>query len=248
MARLPRFNLPGYPQHVIVRGNNRQAIFYGNEYYAFYLRKLDKAIEQFPCQLHAYVLMTNHVHLLITPMENNALSKAMQSIGRVYVQQFNYLNNRSGTLWEGRYKATLIESNQYLLACQRYIELNPVRADMVEHPAEYPWSSYRRNALGDENTLITPHSLYQSLGNTDVVRYRQYQGLFDNEIPKRKMNKIREMTNKSWVLGDERFKAEIAAKIDRQVEPKSKGGDRRSDDYKKATSIVSGPIDNSIAI
>ena len=123
MARLPRFNLPGYPQHVIVRGNNRQAIFYGNGDYVFYLRKLEKAIEQYSCQLHAYVLMTNHVHLLITPLEDDALSKVMQSIGRVYVQQFNYLNNRSGTLWEGRYKATLIESNQYLLACQRYIEL-----------------------------------------------------------------------------------------------------------------------------
>ena len=137
MPRLPRFNIPGYPQHVIVRGNNREPIFYEDGDYEFYLEKLQKALGQYHCQLHAYVLMTNHVHLLITPLEENSLSKAMQSLGRVYVQQFNCLYKRSGTLWEGRYRATLIDSNQYLLACQRYIELNPVRAEMVEHSGGY---------------------------------------------------------------------------------------------------------------
>ncbi len=231
MPRLPRFNIPGYPQHVIIRGNNREPIFYGNGDYAFYLKKLEKALTQYLCQLHAYVLMTNHVHLLITPLEENSLSKAMQSVGRVYVQQFNHLYKRSGTLWEGRYKATLIDSNQYLLSCQRYIELNPVRAEMVTHPAEYPWSSYRYNALGDMNSLITPHDLYYSLGDTDDQRQSQYQGLFKDEISNQTLLEIREMTNKSWVLGDERFQSEIAAKINRAVAPKPKGGDRRSKQY-----------------
>lgn len=231
MARQPRFNLPGYPQHVIVRGNNRESIFYDNGDYAFYLKKLEKALSNYHCQLHAYVLMTNHVHLLITPMQDNSLSKAMQSVGRVYVQQFNQLYRRTGTLWEGRYKATLIDSNQYLLACQRYIELNPVRAEMVAHPAEYPWSSYRCNALGDNNTLITPHDIYNNLGNSHEVRQRQYQALFENEVSDKTISEIREMTNKSWVLGEERFRLEIESKIDRAVAPRPKGGDRRSKKY-----------------
>ena len=237
MARLPRFNLPGYPQHVIVRGNNRESIFCGNGDYAFYLKKLEKALIQYRCQLHAYVLMTNHVHLLITPLEENSLSKVMQSIGRVYVQQFNYLYQRTGTLWEGRYKATLIDSNQYLLACQRYIELNPVRAEMVEHPAEYPWSSYRSNAFGDKNTLISPHELYNALGENEEERQRQYQALFDNEVSKKTISEIRAMTNKSWVLGDDRFRSEIEAKIDRALAPKPKGGDRRSKKYQNRKAV-----------
>lgn len=234
MARQPRFNIIGYPQHVIIRGNNKEPIFYGNGDYAYYLKKLEKAITQHPCHLHAYVLMTNHVHLLITPMEEKSLSKAMQSLGRVYVQQFNHLYKRTGTLWEGRYKATLIDSNHYLLACQRYIELNPVRADMVTHPAEYPWSSYRYNALGDKNKLLSPHALYSDLGITAEQRQLQYQTLFESDIASKTISQIREMTNKSWVLGDERFKTEIANKLNRAVSPKPKGGDRRSDKYREA--------------
>ena len=234
MARQPRFNIIGYPQHVIIRGNNKEPIFYGSGDYAFYLKKLEKAVTQYRCHLHAYVLMTNHVHLLITPMEENSLSKAMQSLGRVYVQQFNHLYERTGTLWEGRYKATLIDSNYYLLACQRYIELNPVRADMVAHPAEYPWSSYRYNALGDKSTLLSPHDIYSDLGSTAQARQSQYQSLFERDIESKTISEIREMTNKSWVLGDERFKAEIANKLNRAVSPKPKGGDRRSEKYQNS--------------
>ena len=196
------------------------------------MEKLQKALGQYHCQLHAYVLMTNHVHLLITPLEENSLSKAMQSLGRVYVQQFNYLYKRSGTLWEGRYRATLIDSNQYLLACQRYIELNPVRAEMVEHSGEYPWSSYRCNALGEENALITQHDLYKDLGDSNGQRQQQYRALFESEIPNKTLTEIREMTNKSWVLGDDRFRSQIATKIERAVAPKLKGGDRKSEKYR----------------
>ena len=149
MARQPRFVLPGQPQHVIQRGNNRQDIFRADEDYAFYLEKAEEAANKHECDIHAYVLMTNHVHLLVTPHLENSISKMMQMIGRYYVQYFNYRYRRTGTLWEGRYKASLIDSEQYLLTCMRYIELNPVRAtNMADHPSDYRWSSYGSNATG----------------------------------------------------------------------------------------------------
>lgn len=148
MARLPRFFLPGQPQHVILRGNNRTEIFCAEADYRFYLGKLRLACEKHGCDIHAYVLMTNHVHLLLTPQEEQSVGKALQMLGRYYVQFFNHRYQRTGTLWEGRYKATLIDTEAYLLTCMRYIELNPVRAGMVAHPSEYPWSSYGYNALG----------------------------------------------------------------------------------------------------
>ena len=158
MARLPRFVIPGQPQHVIVRGNNREPIFYAEEDYRFYLEKLQQACEKHQCDLHAYVLMTNHVHLLITPHTEDGISKSLQMLGRYYVQYFNHTYQRTGTLWEGRYKATLIDSERYLLTCYRYIELNPVRAEgMVDHPSEYPWSSYRYNVVGESDPLVVPH-------------------------------------------------------------------------------------------
>lgn len=159
MARLPRFVIPGHPQHVIVRGNNREPIFYTEADYQFYLEKLKQACDKHSCDVHAYVLMTNHVHLLITPHKENGISKTMQMLGRYYVQYFNYSYERTGTLWEGRYKASLIDSDNYALICYRYIELNPVRADMVDHPSEYPWSSYSHNALGEKNERVMHHHL-----------------------------------------------------------------------------------------
>lgn len=167
MARLPRFVFPGHPQHVIIRGNNREPIFVANEDYRFYLDKLQEACIKHLCDVHAYVLMTNHVHLLITPNNEDSISKVMQMLGRYYVQYFNCSYKRTGTLWEGRYKASLVDSEAFALTCYRYIELNPVRANMVTHPAEYPWSSYRQNALGLEDKLVTSHYLYDALGNSD---------------------------------------------------------------------------------
>ena len=170
MARLPRLFLPGQPIHAIQRGNNREPIFSAEEDYRYYLECLGKAAGEQGLAIHAYVLMTNHVHLLVTPDSEDSLSKAMQSVGRRYVQYFNHTYQRTGTLWEGRYKSTLIQSSRYLLTCMRYIELNPVRADMVGHPADYPWSSYCANAQGEENALLTPHALYRRLGPTPVAR------------------------------------------------------------------------------
>lgn len=234
MARLPRFVIPGQPQHVIVRGINREAIFYKNEDYEFYLDKLKDACERHHCQLHAYVLMTNHVHLLLTPKIESSIGKTIQSVGRYYVQYFNYHYERTGTLWEGRYKATLIDSETYLLTCYRYIELNPVRAKMVDHPAEYPWSSYQYNARGKVNQNITPHRLYIRLAKTAQARQKAYRALFQRRLSDQLLDTIRESTNKAWVLGSNRFKRRIEKKLNRRAVPLPKGGDRRSEKYRES--------------
>lgn len=232
MARLPRFVVPGQPQHVIVRGNNRTEIFCAAADYHFYLEKLQSACETHGCGLHAYVLMTNHVHLLISPQAEQSLPKAMQMLGRYYVQYYNYSYQRTGTLWEGRYKATLIDTEAYLLTCMRYIELNPVRAGMVTHPSEYPWSSYHHNALGQPSQLLAPHMEYESLGKSDEERQAAYRQLFKHRISEHSITAIREATNKAWVLGNDRFKQRIQKKLERRVEPKPKGGDRKSEQFK----------------
>jgi putative transposase len=216
---------------VIVRGNNRSEIFCADADYQFYLEKLKLACDKHACQLHAYVLMTNHLHLLITPQEEQSIGKAMQMLGRYYVQYYNYTYRRTGTLWEGRYKATLIDSEAYLLTCMRYIELNPVRAGMVAHPADYPWSSYRSNAQGQANELVTPQLEYQRLGKTDEDRQAAYRQLFKHHIAESGLNEIRDATNKAWVLGDDRFKQRIQRQLERRVEPNAKGGDRKSEKF-----------------
>jgi putative transposase len=232
MARLPRFIIPGQPQHVILRGNNRTEIFCAEADYQFYRDKLQDACTTHSCHLHAYVLMTTHIHLLITPNEEQSLSKTIQMLGRYYVQYFNYCYQRTGTLWEGRYKATLIDSENYLLTCMRYIELNPVRANMVAHPSEYPWSSYRHNAVGQLDELITPHTEYQRLDKTAEERQSVYRQLFNHHISEASLSEIRTATNKAWVLGNDRFKQRIQAKLDRRVEPMARGGDRKSEKFK----------------
>jgi len=237
MARHPRFVLQGQPQHVIQRGNNRDIIFVADEDYQYYLQKLDDACKKYCCELHAYILMTNHVHLLITPYSKNGIGKVMQYIGRYYVQYFNHQYQRTGTLWEGRYKATLLDSESYLLTCSRYIELNPVRAGMVENPADYPWSSYHFNALGKKNNLISSHVVYKSLGKDDGSRQSRYCGLFDNHMSKVDIDDIREATNKAWVLGNDRFKAKVEQLIDRQIQAKARGGDRRSKLFKEKDNV-----------
>lgn len=233
MARLPRFVLVGHPQHIIIRGNNREPVFNADEDYLFFLDKLSNAAKKHQCEIHAYVLMTNHIHLLATPHTENGISKMMQMLGRYYVQYYNYTNKRSGTLWEGRYKASLIDSETYTLLCYRYIELNPVRADMVQHPSEYPWSSYRANALGCYNALISPHYIYCALGQDDATRQTQYRSLFTGQIDEMSLAQMREATNKAWVLGSEHFKQKIANQLNRRSDKLPKGGDRKSDEYQK---------------
>ncbi len=148
MPRKARFNLLGVPQHVIQRGNNREPCFFSEADYIRYLEDLQTAADKHECHIHAYILMTNHVHILVTPFKDMGISLMMQSLGRCYVKYINHAYQRTGTLWEGRYKASLVDSERYLLTCMQYIESNPVRASMVEHPGDYRWSSYSYNAYG----------------------------------------------------------------------------------------------------
>ena len=238
MARQPRYGLARQPQHVIQRGNNRQTIFSEDADYRFFLKKLQAAAEKHNCAIHAYVLMTNHVHLLVSPYEEDGIGKMMQMLGRYYVQYYNYRYRRTGTLWEGRYRATPIDTEQYLLTCMRYIELNPVRANnMATHPSEYPWSSYRCNALGEQNALLTPHPEYQRLGKTSEERQAAYRQLFRARIADETLDEIREATNKAWVLGGDRFKRKLALQLDRRIAPTARGGDHKSNAYRKQTRI-----------
>jgi putative transposase len=218
MARHPRFALPGYTQHVIQRGNNRDIIFFG-------------------CAIHAYVFMTNHVHLLMTPQTATAISQVMQALGRVYVQYFNHRYRRTGTLWEGRFRASVIDTDRYLLTCHRYIELNPVRAGMVSRPESYPWSSYRRNALGRNDDLLTPHSLYKNLGSTVDARCAAYRALFTEALSQETLETIRESTNKAWAMGHDQFRKRIEALLERQSAPKRRGGDRKSARFRNGDEI-----------
>ncbi len=182
---------------------------------------------------HAYVLMTNHVHLLITPHKDVSLAKMMQMVGRYYVQYFNYNYHRTGTLWEGRYKSTLVDSDIYALICYRYIELNPVRAGMVMLPEDYPWSSYRFNALGYDDDKVTQHALYLGLAETPELRLIQYRALFEHHLSSKLIDAIRYATNKSWVLGNASFQQKIEQQVKRRIAPKPRGGDRRSAQYKQ---------------
>lgn len=232
MARLPRYAVPGQPQHVIQRGNNRSVLFAAAKDYQFFRDCLQTACEHHGSQVHAYVFMTNHVHLLMTPKTESAIGKVMQSVGRRYVQYFNYTSGRTGTLWEGRYRATLIDTERYLLSCYRYIELNPVRAGLVDAPGEYPWSSYGANALGRVDSLVTMHGLYLGLGTDPDTRRSTYRALFQENMDASTLSAIRDATHKGWALGTDRFRDEVTKLLKRRAQPSPRGGDRRSRSYR----------------
>lgn len=210
MARGLRICPAGVPQHIIQRGNNRQVCFVGDEDFVAYRQWLEEAAKWHNVKIHAWIFMTNHVHLLATPDEDGAISAMMQSLGRRYVRYFNRAYRRTGTLWEGRFKSCLIHSDTYLLACLRYIELNPVRAMMVSDPAAYHWSSYHAHARGITTTLWTPHEQYLALGNTPAARVLAYRQLFMRDISSRELNDIRHAVNTGLSLGNDRFREEIA--------------------------------------
>lgn len=228
MARLARLYAPGCAHHVIQRGNNRQACFHNSKDKHVYLKYLQEASVAHGVAVHAYVLMTNHVHLLVTPESEKSCGKTMQSLGRRYVRYFNNQNNRTGTLWEGRYRSTLIDSDNYFIAVSRYIELNPVRADMVSSPSEYRWSSFGFNGLGRSDPLITPHPLYLSLSSDRVKRTQKYLAMFEAPISQELVADLREATNKGWAFGGKHFRKQIATRANRQVASSGWGGYRRS--------------------
>ena len=217
MPRKPRFTLPGVPQHVIQRGNNREPCFLAEQDYRRYLEDLADSAGKSACRIHAYVLMTNHVHLLTTPMQEQGIGDMMQALGRRYVYYINKTYRRTGTLWEGRYKASLVDSDAYLLTCMRYIELNPVRAEMVSHPGEYQWSSYAANAQGRVDPLVAAHPVYTALGTTTAGRQSAYRELFRHHLDNDVLHEIREALNHELVLGRSYFKDKIEAMTERQT-------------------------------
>ena len=223
MPRKPRMYLPGIPAHVVQRGNNREPSFFAEDDYRFYLDRLGRALKRYRVQLHAYVLMTNHVHLLLTPEDETGISKAMSLLGQHYVQYINVTYRRSGTLWEGRHKASIVNADEYLLSCYRYIELNPVRAGMVESPDAYPWSSYRHHAWGEANPLIHDHPLYVDLGQTAASRQYAYRGLFRVDLTDKALHTIRRATHFNYPLGNGRFRDKIEATLKRQVGQAKRG-------------------------
>ena len=219
MARPARYFLPDQPLHVIQRGNNRSALFFAPDDYAQYRLWLAEAAAAYGCAVHAYVLMTNHVHLLVTPTRSESLPRTMQSLGRRYVRYVNETYRRTGTLWEGRYRAAPIDSEAYFLACCRYIELNPVRAGMVAAPGDYAWSSWRAHAEGAHDPLLTEHELHRALGATPAERQAAYGALFDDALDPEFVEAVRTATNGGWALGGERFKRQIAEALGRRVTP-----------------------------
>ncbi len=226
MPRKPRFYLPGVPVHVVQRGNDRQAVFFADEDYLAYLSWLREGAGRHGCLIHAYVLMTNHVHLLLTPQSRDSISRTVQFLGRKYVGYVNHQYRRSGTLWEGRHKGSLIDSSAYALACSRYIELNPVRAGMVDAPSDYRWSSYRANAFGVVGQWLMPTREYMALGNDDQQRRHRYRELFRSSLEPEQVHAIRSCVQTGTPLGSERFRAQIEQMTGRRVGQSRRGRPR----------------------
>ena len=203
MARQPRLVLPGVALHVIQRGNNRSLCFRSGSDQALYLCFLREFSAKFECQVHAYCLMPNHVHLLMTPALGDACAAMMRDLGQRYVRHFNRRYGRTGTLWEGRFRSCVADSADYVLACYRYIELNPVRAGLAQRPEHYEWSSHAVNIGRRTDRLIKPHVEFLALGNDTGARHRSYVGLFDEALPPSTVGAIRKATNGGRRLGSE---------------------------------------------
>lgn len=223
MARLPRLTLPGYPHHVIQRGNNRQPIFATSADRQVLLDLLFDNAKKFEVAIHAYVLMGNHFHLLATPQTLDGLPLMMQAVGRRYVRYFNDTQQRSGTLWEGRYKSTLIQAERYLLACMAYIDLNPVRTGLVAHPRDYPWSSFGHYTGQRIDRLITPHALFWELGNTPFAREAAYAQLVLSGISVVQQAALTDAALQGWALGEPDFVADLQKRTARRVSKGSAG-------------------------
>ncbi len=230
MPRLPRICPPDIPQHIIQRGNNRQPCFAAARDFSAYARWLHEFSCEFGVAVHAWVFMTNHVHLLATPRNENGISRMMQCVGRQYVRHFNRSYGRTGTLWEGRFKSSLVDEEGYFLVCQRYIELNPVRAGMVGDPAGYRWSSYHAHALGSMPKLWSPHEVYLRLGSTDFNRRAHYRELIGQRLGQPVLDQIRTSVNKNLPLGSDRFTVKIERMTGRRLTPAKRGPKSRTAD------------------
>lgn len=223
MARLPRLTVPGYPHHIIQRGNNRQAIFATDSDYEMLLSLLDEHARQHGVALHAYVLMSNHFHLLATPDEAGGIPQMMQAVGRRYVRYFNQRQARTGTLWEGRYRSTLIQAERYLLACMVYLDLNPVRAGMVADPADYRWSSHAHYLGRRADRMVIPHPLYWELGNTPFSREAAYGDMVRAGISGEQQRALTDSVMRGWALGEPDYVADLQKLTGRRVSKSAAG-------------------------
>jgi putative transposase len=227
MPRAPRFILADQPHHIIQRGNNRQPIFFDDRDRRLFLTMLGEVLEAEGVALHAYVLMTNHIHLLATPRHPAAIGRLMQSLGRRYVGHVNRAQGRTGTLWEGRFKSTIVDSETYVMACYRYIEANPVRAGMVARATDYRWSSHAANAHGATDPRVTPHDCYLGLGEAPGERQAAYRAHFDAGLTPELLDTLRDSAQRGWVPGSETFRQAIAAALGRPVDPPIRGRPRK---------------------
>lgn len=226
MPRQSRPVIPGVPLHITQRGNNRLRCFFDESDFHVYLRYLRAAAMHAECRVHAYVLMSNHIHLLVSPADEGGPASLMKSLGERYVQYVNRRYTRTGTLWEGRYHSCLVQCERYLMVCQRYIELNPVRASLVNDPASYPWSSYHHNALGENNRLVTPHELYGELGNNPRSRQNAYRALFEEILGSDELSEVRKATYGNTALGSTEFTEHLKHTLRRTVAPRKVGRPR----------------------
>lgn len=224
MARRPRLILEGQAHHIVQRGHNRDPVFFDETDYETYREALGGAASRYGCSIHAYCLMTNHVHLLVTPQTAIGLSRMMQMTGRLYVRAVNKKYNRSGTLWEDRFKASLIDSEHYLLTCMRYIELNPVRARMTQRPEDYPWSSFRRNACGEPDAIVISAAEYVARGPDSAGRQESYRALFGQALGEDTVAAIRKAAEGSWVLGNDIFREKIERVTRKPTAPRPRFG------------------------
>jgi putative transposase len=228
MPRQPRFRLVGFPQHIVQRGNNRQTTFRTESDFRVFKHYLAEASTLHRCAIHAYCVMTNHVHLLVTPASSDAVSKTLHAVSQRYASHFNRVYERSGTLWDGRYRATLVDTDAYVLTCYRYIELNPVRAQMVALPEQYLHSSFRHNGLGEDDPLISEHSVYAGLLRTEAGRQELYRELLSQELTEPQLAAIRQATSSESVLGSDAFKRDVEERLQRLIERPRVGRPRRN--------------------
>lgn len=228
MPRRPRIHIDGVALHNVQRGHNRAVCFFDDQDCYTYLGGPGEAVPRERCQLHAYVLMTNHVHLLLTPEHAISVPRLIISVGRRYVQYINNAYGRTGTLWDSRYESSLVQAETYLLVCQRYLELNPVRAGRLADPGDYPWSSYRANALGLANAILSPHPLYLALGEDNASRGEVYSGLFGTALDDAPLADLRMALHQEQPVGNSCFSAEIEAMTGQRRELRKRGRPRKN--------------------
>lgn len=247
MARLPRLVVPHQPHHIIQRGHDGQVVFRDAADHAAFLDWLKEGARRFKVAIHAYVLMPDHVHLLATPVDADGLARMMQWVGRYYVPHINQKYQRSGTLWQGRYKGTVLDAERYLLLCSRYIELNPVRNGLVGSALDYPWSSYMHHIGAKPDPLITDHSVYWALGNTPFDREIAYKLQAEQSLGQAEINAISQATLKGWALGAEEYKSGLEKQVSRRVSPAKRGRPAKKIDEAASSKedVVGSDTDNS---